>query len=158
MASARIALLTILALIGSAVAGYIGVALAFFTAWEVMGITDRDGGGAMAVGFVFAPIGAVVCGLIGSVIAFRALRRRRILASAAQSEVAVAESALLLRLGAALLGCIIGWVAANGLRHILLYFVHRHVIFAVIFASTHLVLPALFAVIGFFLVGRRKQN
>lgn len=158
MALARIVLLTILALIGSAVAGYILVALAFFGSWALMGIHDRDGGGAMAVGFVFAPIGAVIFGLIGAILAFTMLRRRRLAAPAAPAEAAIAESALLLSLGAAMVGLLLGWQASDWLRYALHSLSRDNLIFAVLFAISRWVLPLAFALAGFFLIRARATK
>jgi hypothetical protein len=64
----RIILLVLLAFVAGAVVAYLGLVLGVTTYWELAGVHDQDGGGAMALGLVIGPIFAVVAGAVAAVV------------------------------------------------------------------------------------------
>lgn len=45
---------------------YLAVIVGIAIIWDLMGVVDRDGGGAMAIAFFFAPIAALIGGIFGA--------------------------------------------------------------------------------------------
>ncbi|MCC0051621.1 MAG: hypothetical protein H6881_07060 [Rhodobiaceae bacterium] len=151
MGTGRILILTLLAFAISAVAGYFVVALAFFGAWELMGVHDQDGGGAMAVGFVFAPIGAAAIGVLGAAItAYRLMGKPALPVTQQVSR----DKQTILRAALAAAGLFIGWKAANYAQLFLYGLSRENIVFGIMFASARYVLPILFAFIGYKLARR----
>lgn len=148
-------LILVAAFLVSAVLGYVGVALVVFTLWELTGVHDQDGAGAMAVGFFIAPMGALVTAILGTVFAARKLSKRASLTTLSKSE---ADRKVLVRFGLAILGFVIGWETANDVRYFLSGLTHEHVVFAIMFAATHFVIPPLFATAGFFFAKYLESN
>lgn len=74
----RTLLLSILAFVAGTVLIYLILVAGVFTAWELTGYRDRDGGAHMAIAFILGPLVAVPCGLvIGAITFFRAHRSKR---------------------------------------------------------------------------------
>jgi hypothetical protein len=151
MSTARIALWTLLALIVSAVAGFVIVTLAIFGAWGLMGVKDRDGGAGMAVIFVIAPAAAMVAGLVGAVATAVVLARRRVAAPAPEPASAAADTRLLIGVVCAIAGLFVGFAAADLAKALLRPLIFKSYLAYRAHALTHLALPPVFAIVGFFL-------
>ena len=65
----RTFIIAVLAFIVGTIITYLAVVIGVTVLWDVMGVHDQDGGGAMALGLVIAPICAVIGGVIGGVVA-----------------------------------------------------------------------------------------
>lgn len=74
----RVLVISVLGFIAAAVVTYLAVVVGTLVAWDLLGVHDQDGGGAMAVGLVIGPACAVIGGVIGAVTAgmWAAGRRR----------------------------------------------------------------------------------
>ena len=158
MSTARIALFALVALVAGVIAGYILVSMVIFGAWALMGVHDRDGGGAMAVGFVIAPAGAVVFGLASAIATVVILSKRRATAPAPEPESAARDTRLFIRVTCAVAGFALGWLVADLVRALIYSLAYRHYVASLIFSLTHMVLPLAFAIIGFFLPRLRTKN
>lgn len=73
----RTFILSAVAFLVCAAATYAAVLFGHIALWHVLGMVDRDGGGAMAVAFVIAPAVAAIGGIAGAVAAALYDRRRR---------------------------------------------------------------------------------
>ena len=51
----------------AAIATYLVVVVGTSVVWDIMGVHDQDGGGAMALGLVIGPVCALIGGMVGAV-------------------------------------------------------------------------------------------
>jgi len=51
----------------AAFATYLVVVVGTSVVWDIMGVHDQDGGGAMALGLVIGPVCALIGGMVGAV-------------------------------------------------------------------------------------------
>jgi|APLow6443716910_1056828.scaffolds.fasta_scaffold64274_2 hypothetical protein len=51
----------------TAIATYLVVVVGTSVVWDIMGVHDQDGGGAMALGLVIGPVCALIGGMVGAV-------------------------------------------------------------------------------------------
>jgi hypothetical protein len=58
----------ILGFILAAIATYLVVVVGTSIVWDILGVHDQDGGGAMALGLVIGPICALIGGMLGAVL------------------------------------------------------------------------------------------
>lgn len=65
----RTFIIVLLAFVFGAIATYVVVVGGTFVAWELLGVHDHDGGGAMGVGLVIGPICAVFGGVVCAFVA-----------------------------------------------------------------------------------------
>jgi len=63
-----------LAFLGGFVGGYVACMLVYILATSFGGALDRDGGMAMGVAFIIAPVVAIVCGVTAAVVIIRRSR------------------------------------------------------------------------------------
>jgi hypothetical protein len=73
----RAFIISVIAFVVCAAATYAAVFFGHIALWHVLGVVDRDGGGAMGVAFVIAPAIAVIGGIAGAVAAALYARRRQ---------------------------------------------------------------------------------
>lgn len=67
MSRTRKILRVILAFIVAMIVSYFVILIGFLSIWDMMGYGDQNGGVAMGVGFFFAPIGALIIGIIAAI-------------------------------------------------------------------------------------------
>ena len=154
MSKARIALLTILAFLAAAVVGYLVVTVTVIGLWAATGVHDQDGGGAMAVGLVIAPICALIFGAMVAVWIASKLLRKRAGAPSPSPEVEARDARFGVQLLCVLGGFWLGWQIADFARDLLTPYYRHYVVAAIAFAGTHKVLPVVFAMLGYFLSRR----
>jgi hypothetical protein len=58
----------VLGFIVAAIATYLVVVVGTSIVWDIMGVHDQDGGGAMALGLVIGPVCALIGGMLGAVL------------------------------------------------------------------------------------------
>ncbi len=66
----RTFIVVVLGFLGFVVATYLVVVVGTVLAWDVLGVHDQDGGGAMALGLVIGPVIAIFGGIIGAVVTY----------------------------------------------------------------------------------------
>jgi hypothetical protein len=66
----RTFVVVILGFLGFTVATYFVVVVGTVVAWDLLGVHDQDGGGAMALGLVIGPIIAILGGIIGAFVTY----------------------------------------------------------------------------------------
>ena len=132
----------------SAILGYVVVAFSIFAAWDLMNVHDQDGGGHMAVGFVIAPAAALIAGIIGAAIAALKMSGKPL---RAKGEQATKDRRVLLHIGLAVIGLIVGWKASNYAQYFLSYVWQDHIVFAIMYATSRYVIPVVFAGAGLLL-------
>ena len=66
----RTFVVVILGFLGFTVVTYLVVVVGVSLLWDIMGVHDQDGGGAMALGLVIGPAVALVGGIIGAVVTY----------------------------------------------------------------------------------------
>ncbi len=67
MSRTRKILRVILAFIVAMIVSYFVILIGFLSIWDMMGYGDQNGGVATGVGFFFAPIGALIIGIIAAI-------------------------------------------------------------------------------------------
>jgi len=116
MSHARVVLLLLLTLLLTTVLGYFAVTALIFGYWELARVPDPDGGGAMAVGLVIAPVGALVVGVLATALTWPALaKRQRTLAPPPDSS-SRRDQRLLLATAGLIAGLVAGLVVANAVQ------------------------------------------
>lgn len=105
------AFVALLAFLGGTIVSYALVLFGGVGLMSVMGIHDRDGGGAMGLAFIIAPAGALIGGVAAVFIALAWRGRRLSAVSGPAVEPAPASSAK--RLALVALAALVGFLAAS---------------------------------------------
>lgn len=106
----RAFILSLLAFLAGTAATYLAILIGVTTFWEMTGVHDRDGGGAMALAFVIGPALALPAGLAIAIFTWVRLRRRAGPSDAASMHKDRRKFAIF---GAAVAGWIIGLYLAR---------------------------------------------
>jgi len=148
MSRSRILLVAFGAFLAGAIAAYAGVMAAIFAYWSLAGVHDQDGGGAMAVAYVFAPTVAVIIGTLAAIAVTLWLMRRRATSPAVPEERGRRDRRLLSAVIGLVAGLVIGWLLANGAQAVLKPFIFESRLIFRMFEAAHMVLPVLGGLAG----------
>jgi hypothetical protein len=66
----RTFVVVLLGFLGFTIVTYLVVVVGTVVAWEILGVHDQDGGGAMAIGLVIGPVIAIIGGIIGAFVTY----------------------------------------------------------------------------------------
>ena len=109
----RTFIIAVLAIALAAVATYAAVVFGTMAVWEMIGVRDRDGGGAMALGLVIGPVVAVIVGIVAAIIAAVVAERRRRTAPTPSADDNRRDKNRLLVTGGAIAGAFAGHYLAS---------------------------------------------
>jgi hypothetical protein len=73
----RTFVVVILGFLGFTIVTYLVVVVGVSLVWEILGVHDQDGGGAMALGLVIGPAVALVGGIIGAIVTYLWYSKRK---------------------------------------------------------------------------------
>lgn len=142
-------ILSLAAFILGAAAVYVLILFGVTVYWSLTGVHDRDGGGAMALGFIIGPAIALPAGLMIGVATWMALRRRAQRTGPASAETMRSDRRKFLIFGAA----VIGWFAGYYLTRSAFWFANPMTFDTWWKVSIAAWLPDIGGVIGAFLGG-----
>ncbi|MFN7983679.1 MAG: hypothetical protein U0Q11_17670 [Vicinamibacterales bacterium] len=116
MSHARLLLLLIVTFLLTTVVGYFAVGGAILGYWELTGVHDQDGGGAMAVGLVIAPVGALIIGVLATAATWPVLAKRQRALAPPATGVAGRDTRVLFAVAGLIAGVVAGAVVASALQ------------------------------------------
>lgn len=148
MSNARLLLLLLITFLLTTVLGYVAVTGVIFGYWELTGVSDPDGGGAMAVGLVIAPVGALVIGVLATALSWPLYVRRQRTSSAPSPTATRRDQHLLLASAGLIVGLVAGFVVANAVQATLRPYIFDSRLVFWFFEHAHELSMPLCAVIG----------
>ena len=148
MSHARVWLLLLITFLLTTVLGYFVVTGVIFGAWQLTGVHDQDGGGAMAVGLVIAPVGALVIGVLATALSWPLLaKRQRALGAPSDSSARRDQRALMASAGL-IAGLVAGVIVANAVQATLKPYIYESRPVFWLFDHAHELCMPVCAVIG----------
>lgn len=109
----RLFIIGVLGFIAGAVITYLGVVLGVSLAWDLLGVHDQDGGGAMALGLVIGPFFGIIGGILGAFLLPIWIARRTRNAPPPTEDAKARDRRKFLIFGGAILGGILGHYVAE---------------------------------------------
>lgn len=101
-------LFAVLGFIGFAIITYLAVVIGTSVVWDLTGVHDQDGGGAMALGLVIGPMVALLGGIIGMIALPVWMGKRMANRPPPSPEAAIADRGRMIIAGVALVGGYLG--------------------------------------------------